>query len=143
MSGSLNAVTLLGNLGRDPEVRSVQSGDKVANLSLATSERWKDKNSGEQREKTEWHRVTIWGPAADIAERYLKKGERCLVQGQLETRKWQDQAGEDRYTTEVVVRGFGGRLVLLGDGQSRGGGQEQQQGGQQDAPVGDDDEIPF
>lgn len=140
MTGSLNSVTLLGNLGRDPEVRSMSDGTKVANLNLATTERWKDKQTGEKKEKTEWHRVTVWGPPAEIAERFCKKGNSILVQGQLETRKWTDQEGNERYTTEVVVRGFGGKLVLNGGsdgGGSSGGGNPER--GHDDM----DDEIPF
>lgn len=122
MSGSLNKVILVGNLGRDPEVRSMQSGDKVANLSIATSERWRDRE-GNQQEKTEWHRVVIFGKVAEIAERYLKKGSKVLIEGQLQTRKWTDQSGQDRYSTEVVVRGFGGNMTMLdGPGGSGGGG---------------------
>ena len=120
MSGSLNKVILVGNLGRDPEVRSMQSGDKVANLSIATSERWRDRD-GNQQEKTEWHRVVIFGKVAEVAERYLKKGSKVLIEGQLQTRKWQDQSGQDRYSTEVVVRGFGGNMTML-DGPGGTGG---------------------
>lgn len=122
MSGSLNKVILVGNLGRDPEVRTMQSGDKVANLNIATSERWRDRE-GNNQEKTEWHRVVIFGKVAEIAERYLKKGSKVLIEGQLQTRKWTDQSGQDRYTTEVVVRGFGGNMTMLdGPGGSGGGG---------------------
>lgn len=120
MSGSLNKVILVGNLGRDPEVRSMQSGDKVANLAIATSERWRDRE-GNQQERTEWHRVVIFGKVAEIAERYLKKGSKVLIEGQLQTRKWQDQSGQDRYTTEIVVRGYGGNMTML-DGAGGGGG---------------------
>ncbi|MBP5855650.1 single-stranded DNA-binding protein [Marivibrio halodurans] len=121
MSGSLNKVILVGNLGRDPEVRTMQSGDKVANLNIATSERWRDRD-GNNQEKTEWHRVVIFGKVAEIAERYLKKGSKVLIEGQLQTRKWTDQSGQDRYTTEVVVRGFGGNMTMLdGPGGSGGG----------------------
>ncbi len=109
----VNKVILVGTLGRDPEVRSMQSGDKVANLSVATSERWRDKSSGEQREKTEWHRVIIWGKTAEVAEKYLSKGSKVYLEGQLETRKWQDQSGADRYSTEIVLRPYRGELVLL------------------------------
>ncbi|MGB0695964.1 MAG: single-stranded DNA-binding protein [Rhodospirillaceae bacterium] len=121
MAGSINKVILIGNLGRDPETRSFQDGSKVANLRIATSENWKDRNTGERRERTEWHSVAIFGSLADVAERYLRKGSKVYIQGQLQTRKWQDQSGQDRYTTEVVVRGFGGELVML-DGRSGGGG---------------------
>ncbi len=120
MSGSLNKVILVGNLGRDPEVRSMQSGDKVANLNIATSERWRDRD-GNQQEKTEWHRVVIFGKVADVAERFLRKGSKVLIEGKLQTRKWQDQSGQDKYTTEVVVSGFGGNMTML-DGREGGGG---------------------
>lgn len=121
MAGSVNKVMLIGNLGRDPEVRSMQNGGKVANLSIATSDSWKDKNTGERREKTEWHRVVIFGNLADIAERYLKKGSKVYVCGQLQTRKWQNKDGQDQYTTEVVLQGYGGELTML-DGRGEGGG---------------------
>ncbi|MXW92846.1 MAG: single-stranded DNA-binding protein, partial [Rhodospirillaceae bacterium] len=104
MAGSVNKVILIGNLGRDPEVRTMQSGDKVANFSVATSERWKDRNSGEMQERTEWHRVVIFGRTAEIAEQYLRKGSKVYIEGQLQTRKWEDnQTGQERYTTEVVI----------------------------------------
>ena len=119
MSGSLNKVILVGNLGNDPDVRTMQSGDKVANLSIATNERWRDKE-GNQQERTEWHRVVIFGRVAEVAERYLRKGSKILIEGQLQTRKWQDQSGKDRYTTEVVVRGFNGTMTML-DGRDGGG----------------------
>lgn len=125
MAGSVNKVIIVGNLGRDPEVRSFQNGGKVCNLNIATSERWRDKQSGEQREKTEWHRVAIFSePLVRIAEQYLRKGSTVYIEGQLETRKWQDQSGADRYTTEVVLRPYKGELTLLGgrDGGSGGGG---------------------
>lgn len=121
MAGSVNKVMLIGNLGRDPEVRSMQNGSKVANLSIATSDSWKDKNTGERREKTEWHRVVIFGNLADIAERYLKKGSKVYVCGQLQTRKWQNKDGQDQYSTEVVLQGYGGELTML-DGRGEGGG---------------------
>ena len=121
MAGSVNKVILIGNLGRDPEVRTLQNGNKVANLSLATSESWKDKSSGERKEKTEWHRVVIFGNLADIAEKYLKKGSKVYVSGSLQTRKWTDQSGTEKYTTEVVLQGFGGELTML-DGKGGGGG---------------------
>ncbi len=151
MAGSVNKVILIGNLGRDPEVRTTQSGTKVANLSLATSDSWKDRNTGERREKTEWHRVVIFGNLADIAERYLKKGSKVYVAGQLQTRKWQDQSGQDRYTTEVVLQGFNGELTMLdsrGGGGDGGGGDygssDQGGGGWDSGPPDDmDDEIPF
>ncbi len=115
MAGSVNKVILVGNLGRDPEVRTFQNGGKVVNLRIATSETWKDRNTGERREKTEWHSVAIFNEAlGGIAEKYLKKGSTVYIEGQLETRKWQDQTGADRYTTEVVVKQFRGELTLLG-----------------------------
>ena len=116
MSGSVNKVTLVGNLGRDPEVRAMQSGDKIVQLSVATSDRWKDKNSGEQRERTEWHRVVIFNDAlGKIAEQYLKKGSTVYLEGQLQTRKWTDQqSGQEKYTTEVVIQRYRGELTLLG-----------------------------
>ena len=115
MAGSVNKVILGGNLGRDPEVRSTQDGNKIVNLSLATSERWKDKNSGEQRERTEWHRVVIFNEnLGRIAEQYLRKGSTCYIEDQLQTRKWADQQGVEKYTTEVVLQRFRGELTLLG-----------------------------
>ena len=113
MAGSLNRVELIGTLGRDPEIRSLQDGTKVANLSLATNERWTDKASGEKKERTEWHRVVIWGKLADIAERFLAKGLTCYVSGQLRTRKWTDQAGVEKFSTEVVLQGYSAELILL------------------------------
>ena len=116
MRGSVNKVTLVGNLGRDPEVRAMQNGDKIVQLSVATSDRWKDKNSGEQRERTEWHRVVIFNDAlGKIAEQYLKKGSTVYLEGQLQTRKWTDQqSGQEKYTTEVVLQRYRGELTLLG-----------------------------
>ena len=116
MSGSVNKVTLLGNLGRDPEIRAMQNGDKIVQLSVATSDRWKDKNTGEQRERTEWHRVVIFNDAlGKIAEQYLKKGSTVYLEGQLQTRKWTDQqSGQEKYTTEVVLQRYRGELTLLG-----------------------------
>jgi single-strand DNA-binding protein len=151
MAGSVNKVILVGNLGRDPEIRSLQDGTKVANLSLATSESWKDKNSGERREKTEWHRIAIFNDRlADLAEKYLKKGSKIYVEGQLQTRKWTDQSGQERYTTEVVLSRFRGELTML-DG--RGGGAPGGDAGEsfaEPAPAGRgggagelDDDIPF
>ena len=131
MAGSVNKVILIGNLGRDPEVRTFQNGGKVCNLRIATSENWKDKQSGERREKTEWHSVAIFNEnIARIAEQYLKKGSKVYIEGQLETRKWQDQSGQDRYSTEVVLRNFGGTLTLLDgrDGGGGGGGRESDDG---------------
>ncbi len=122
MAGSVNKVIIVGNLGRDPEVRTFQNGGKVVNLRIATSERWRDKQSGENKERTEWHSVAIFNEnLAKIAEQYLRKGSKVYVEGQLETRKWQDQAGAERYTTEVVLRQFRGELTLL-DGRNDGGG---------------------
>ncbi|MCF2904067.1 single-stranded DNA-binding protein [Octadecabacter sp. CECT 8868] len=124
MAGSLNKVMLIGNLGRDPEVRSFQNGGKVCNLRIATSETWKDKNTGERREKTEWHSVAIFQEGlVRVAEQYLKKGSTVYIEGKLQTRKWQDQSGNDRYTTEVVLQGFDGVMTMIGGrGDSSGGG---------------------
>ncbi|HYC04718.1 MAG TPA: single-stranded DNA-binding protein [Azospirillaceae bacterium] len=127
MAGSVNKVIILGNLGKDPEVRSMQSGGKVCNLRIATSETWKDKNSGERQERTQWHQVVIFNEALiGVAERFLKKGSKVYVEGQLETRKWTDQSGAEKYTTEVVLRPYRGELTLLdgreGGGASSGGG---------------------
>ncbi|MFD2175444.1 single-stranded DNA-binding protein [Rhodobacter lacus] len=122
MAGSVNKVILVGNLGRDPEVRSFSNGGKVCNLRIATTETWRDKQSGERKERTEWHSVAIFNePLARIAEQYLRKGSQVYIEGQLETRKWQDQSGQERYTTEVVLRPFTGNLTLLG-GRGEGGG---------------------
>jgi len=122
MAGSVNKVILIGNLGRDPEVRSFQNGGKVCNLRIATSENWKDKNTGERREKTEWHTVAIFQEGlVRIAEQYLRKGSKVYIEGALQTRKWQDQSGADRYSTEVVLQGYGGTLTML-DGRDGGGG---------------------
>ncbi len=129
MAGSVNKVILIGNLGRDPEIRTFQNGGKVANLRIATSEQWKDRTSGERREKTEWHSVSVMSEGlVNVVERYLKKGAKVYIEGQLETRKWQDQSGQDRYSTEVVLRGFGGTLQMLdgrGEGGAGGGGRDQ------------------
>jgi len=122
MAGSVNKVILVGNLGRDPEIRSTQDGTRVANLSVATSESWRDRSSGERRERTEWHRVVVFNDRlVDVCERYLKKGSKIYLEGQLQTRKWTDQSGQERYTTEVVLQKFRGELTML-DG--RGGGPE-------------------
>ncbi|WP_424970044.1 single-stranded DNA-binding protein [Dinoroseobacter sp. S76] len=122
MAGSVNKVILIGNLGRDPEVRTFQNGGKVCNLRIATSENWKDRNTGERREKTEWHSVAIFSePLARVAEQYLRKGSKVYIEGQLETRKWQDQSGQDRYSTEVVLRPYRSELTML-DGREGGGG---------------------
>ncbi len=124
MSGSVNKVILVGNLGRDPEIRTMQSGGKVANLSVATSERWRDRGSGEQRERTEWHRVVIFSePLVGVAERFLKKGSKIYLEGQLETRKWTDQSGQERYSTEVVLRPYRSELTML-DSRGAGGGDD-------------------
>ncbi|MEW2917037.1 single-stranded DNA-binding protein [Ruegeria sp. ANG10] len=164
MAGSVNKVILVGNLGRDPEVRTFQNGGKVCNLRIATSETWKDRNTGERRERTEWHSVAIFNEGlVRVAEQYLRKGSKVYLEGQLQTRKWQDQSGQDRYSTEVVLQGFGSTLVML-DGRGEGGGGGGQSGGygggqagggygdpygsQSSAPAPasggiDDDEIPF
>ena len=129
MAGSLNKVMLIGNLGADPEIRSFQNGGKVCNLRIATTETWKDRNTGERQERTEWHTVAIFSEGlVSVAERFLRKGSKVYVEGQLQTRKWQDQSGNDRYSTEVVLRGFNGTLTML-DGASGGGGGGGQRGG--------------
>lgn len=133
MAGSLNKVMLIGNLGADPEIRSFQNGGRVANLRIATSENWKDRNTGERQERTEWHTVAIFSEGlVNVCENYLKKGSKVFVEGQLQTRKWQDQSGNDRYSTEVVLRGFNGTLTMLdgrGEGGGMGGGGGRQGGG--------------
>jgi single-strand DNA-binding protein len=146
MAGSVNKVILVGNLGRDPEVRSTQSGDKIVNLSIATSESWMDKRSGERREATEWHRVVIFSNGlADIADKYLQKGDKVYVEGKLQTRKWTDQSGQDRYSTEIVLQPYNGKLVMLDS--RRSGGSTGEERGTDPAPAGGsgdlDDEIPF
>ena len=129
MAGSLNKVMLIGNLGADPEIRSFQNGGKVANLRIATSETWKDRNTGERQERTEWHTVAIFSEGLiNVVENYLKKGSKVYVEGQLQTRKWQDQQGNDRYSTEVVLRGYNGTLTML-DGAGGGGGNRSSSGG--------------
>jgi single-strand DNA-binding protein len=168
MAGSINKVILVGNLGRDPETRNMQDGSPVVNLSIATSENWRDKNTGERREKTEWHRVVIFNEnLAKVAQNYLKKGSTVYIEGQLQTRKWTDQSGQEKYTTEIVLQRYRGELTMLGgrgDSQGQGGGfgdsqsgysggQQQggfsgpAQGGGQAAAMGGaadlDDEIPF
>ena len=159
MAGSVNKVILIGNLGRDPEVRSFPSGGKVANLRIATSETWRDKTSGERKEKTEWHSVAIYSePLVRVAEQYLRKGSKVYLEGQLETRKWQDKDGADRYTTEVALRPFRSELTMLdGRGEAGGSGGGHDQGGfgggdeRSSGPRGGggggradfDDEIPF
>ena len=137
MAGSVNKVIIVGNLGRDPEVRSFPNGGKVVNLRIATSESWRDKQSGERKERTEWHSVAIFNEAlGKIAEQYLRKGSTVYIEGQLETRKWQDQSGADRYSTEIVLRQFRGELTLLG-GRDSGGGS----GGSQDDRGGYDEQA--
>ena len=126
MAGSVNKVILIGNLGQDPEVKSFQNGGRIANLRIATSENWKDKNTGERKERTEWHTVVLQSEGlVGVAERYLRKGSKVYIEGSLRTRKWQDQSGNDRYTTEIVLQKFRGELVLLdarGEGGGSGGG---------------------
>lgn len=130
MAGSVNKVILVGNLGRDPEIRSMNSGDKVCNLSLATSESWNDKNSGERQERTEWHRVVIFDQRLiDVVEKYVKKGSKLYIEGQLQTRKWTDQQGVEKYSTEVVLQRFRGELTMLDTRGGGGGGYEASQGG--------------
>src|SRR6266567_2210088 len=147
MAGSVNKVILVGNMGKDPEVRRMTSGDPVVNLSIATSESWRDKASGERKEKTEWHRVVIFNKnLADVAEKYLKKGAKVYVEGQLQTRKWTDKDGAEKYSTEVVLQNFRGELTML-DGRS-GGGESGGARGAGEAPASFqrdemDDEIPF
>ena len=160
MAGSVNKVILVGNLGRDPEVRQTQDGRPIVNLSLATSETWKDRQSGERRERTEWHRIVIFNEhLADIAQRYLHKGSKVYLEGQLRTSKWTDQSGQERYTTEVVLSGFRAHLTMLdgrGDGAVRGsrdhgggppadpvGGGDAGSGGASGSGADLDDDIPF
>ncbi|MCP4934714.1 MAG: single-stranded DNA-binding protein [bacterium] len=141
MAGSINKVTLIGNLGADPEIKHTQDGRPIANLSVATTETWRDKSSGEKREKTEWHRVVIFSEGlCRVVEQYLKKGSKVYLEGSLQTRKWQDQSGQDKYTTEVVLQNFGGTLVMLDTRQGAGmsdsagggyGGNDQYSGGGQ------------
>lgn len=141
---SLNRCDFIGNLGQDPEVRTFSNGGRVCNLRLAVSEKWKDKNTGERRERTEWVSVAIFQDGLiSVAERYLRKGSKVYVSGKMQTRKWQDQSGNDRYSTEVVLQGFDGKLEML-DGRSSGGGDDYGGGGDS-APAGGgfDDEIPF
>ena len=153
---SVNKACLLGNLGQDPDVRTTQDGSKIVNMSIATSERWKDRSTGEKRERTEWHRVVIFNEAlAGIAEQYLRKGSKVYVEGKLQTRKWTDQSGQERYTTEVVLQRFNGELVLLGGredggssqggygGSTSGGTTTSTSSGQSSTPADLDDEIPF
>ena len=156
MAGSVNKVILVGNLGKDPEVRRTQDGKPICNLTLATSESWRDKSSGERKEKTEWHRVVIFSePLCKVAEQYLKKGSKVYIEGALQTRKWTDQSGVEKYSTEVVLQGFGGNLTML-DGKSGETDQPQQSISQRAMPKGRDpissgrslkedmnDDIPF
>jgi single-strand DNA-binding protein len=147
MAGSVNKVILIGNLGRDPEVRNFPNGGKVVNLRVATTDTWRDRQSGERKERTEWHSVAIYNEnLARIAEQYLRKGSKVYLEGGLETRKWQDQSGQDRYTTEVALR-FNGQMTLLDSRGEGGGGYEQDRGGhggESRSPAGQlDDEIPF
>jgi single-strand DNA-binding protein len=150
MAGSINKAILVGNLGADPEIRRTNSGDPIANLRIATSESWKDKNSGERKEKTEWHSVVIFDEnLCKVVENYLKKGSKVYIEGALQTRKWQDQEGKDRYSTEVVLQKFRGNLTMLdskGEGSQGGGGyREAEPSRQDDRPQNDDfeDSIPF
>lgn len=153
MAGSVNKVILVGNLTRDPETRNAQTGSKIVNLTVATSESWNDKGSGERKERTEWHRVVIFNERlADVAERFLRKGRKVYLEGQLQTRKWTDQSGQERYTTEIVLDRFRGELTLLDNNRDSDEGQSnrpapQRQSGQQSRPTSpaDDlnDEIPF
>ena len=144
MAGSINKVILIGNLGKDPEIRSMQDGKTIVNFSIATSENWKDKSSGESREKTEWHRVVIFNEhLAKVAQNYLKKGSKVYLEGQLQTRKWTDQSGVEKYTTEVVLQRFKGELTMLdGRSEERVGNEVQNK---TEAPPSNnmDDEIPF
>ena len=153
MSGSVNKVILVGNLGRDPEIRTMQNSSRVANLSIATGERWRDKQTGEQREKTEWHRVVVFDDRlVDVIERFVKKGAKLYLEGQLQTRKWVDQGGQERYSTEVVLQRYRGELTML-DGRSDSGEQQRSSGAygghrqEQQAPAYGapelDDDIPF
>lgn len=149
MAGSVNKVILIGNLGADPEVKSFQNGGRIANLRIATSESWKDKATGERKERTEWHSVVLQSDGlVGVAERYLRKGSKVYIEGHLRTRKWQDQSGNDRYTTEVVLTGFDAKLVML-DGSKGDGGQgarttQAPAGANNSFPTDDlDDEIPF
>ena len=149
---SLNKVQLIGNLGADPEIRSFQNGGRVANLRIATSESWKDKATGERKEKTEWHTIALFSDGlVGVAERYLKKGSKVYIEGQLQTRKWQDKDGNDRYSTEVVLQGYDSKLVMLDGASGNGGGSQSnggQQGGSNQQSSGNyaqdlDDDIPF
>lgn len=144
-SKGINKVILVGNLGKDPEVRYTTSGSAIAQITIATSETWRDKATNEQREKTEWHRVVLWGKLAEVAGEYLKKGSQVYIEGQLETRKWQDQNGQDRYTTEVVVKGFNGVMQMLGGKRDQPWGQPQQpsSNGQANPPAKNNDQRQY
>lgn len=157
MAGSVNKVILVGNLGKDPEIRNFQNGGRVAHFTIATSESWKDKSTGEKKERTEWHRISVMNDnLVGVVERFLKKGSKVYVEGQLETRKWQDQSGQDKYTTEVVLRPYRGELTML-DGANRGGGGDSDSFGSQESrqslpssssqpsspPPELDDDVPF
>lgn len=138
---SLNKVQLIGALGADPEVRSFQNGGRVCNLRIATSESWKDKSTGERKERTEWHSVAITTDGlVNVAESYLRKGSKVFIEGQLRTRKWQDQSGNDRYSTEIVLQGYDAKLIMLG---GKDQGQQERVAGSVDTPIDLDDEIPF
>jgi single-strand DNA-binding protein len=147
MAGYLNKVTIIGNVGMDPEFRDVNTDVRVANLSVATTESWKDKATGEKKERTEWHRVTVWNDGlVSVIEKYVKKGSKLYLEGQLQTRKWQDKDGNDRYTTEVVLTGFDAKLILLGEGGGRKASDPNDNASRRvSAPVGNEleDEIPF
>jgi len=143
----INKVILVGNLGQDPEVRYMPNGNAVANFSVATSESWKDKQTGENRDKTEWHRIVVFGKLAEIAGQYIKKGSQVYLEGQLQTRKWQDQSGQDHYTTEVVINSLGGTMQILGsrqhDGEPKQTAQPAQAQAQEAPPVDFSDDVPF
>jgi len=139
MAGSVNKVILIGNVGADPEIRRTQDGRPIANIRLATSETWRDRNSGERREKTEWHTVVVFNEGlCKVVEQYVKKGAKLYIEGQLQTRKWQDQQGQDRYSTEVVLQGFGSTLTML-DGRGEGGGASSGFGGGRGGGAGGND----
>ena len=155
MAGSVNRAIIVGNLGADPEIRRTQDGKPIANLSVATSESWRDKNTGEKREKTEWHRVVVFNEGlCKVIEQYLAKGSKVYLEGQLQTRKWQDQSGQDRYSTEVVLQGFGSTLTMLDANNSQGSNRSQSNGNDYESqsqgftqsefnqPI-EEDEIPF
>lgn len=143
MSGTVNKVILVGHLGNEPEIRTTQSGQKIANLSIATSERWKDRSTGEQREKTEWHRVVVFSEGlAKVAEQYLKKGSKVYIEGQLQTRSWEDQSGQKKYSTEIVLQGFNANLTLL-DSRNEDSQPQRQERTPVRGPAFDDDTIPF